>query len=85
MTSNDYCKKSILGKTRVVTLKIKLHHDVVNLSGQYSVHKYVCVSIKRMLLILLLNVQIYKLNGQLYYQCTLLKQDVYDRPGFVLT
>lgn len=38
-----------------------------------------------MLLILLLNVQIYKLNGQLYYQCTLLKQDVYDRPGFVLT
>lgn len=31
MTSNDYCKKSILGKTRVVTLKIKLHHDVVNL------------------------------------------------------
>lgn len=31
MTTNDYCKKSILGKTRVVTLKIKLHHDVVNL------------------------------------------------------
>lgn len=31
MTSNDYCKKSILGKMRVVTLKIKLHHDVVNL------------------------------------------------------
>lgn len=25
MTSNDYCKKSILGKMRVVTLKIKLH------------------------------------------------------------